>query len=121
MFCEVVAKERVNYTLVLVPTMINFLMQFAGSNPHDLTSLELLAYGGSPMAPQLIRKTRELLPNTKLVQAFGLSETGFLTGLQDREYGGRPTSLCLVDGPAQASTCRLWTTQATRSKPPEPR
>ncbi len=84
-FCEVVAKERVNYT-VLVPTMINFLTQFAESNPHDLTSLELLAYGGSPMSPQLIRKTRELLPNTQLVQVYGLSETGFLTGLQDGEH-----------------------------------
>ena len=84
-FCEVVAKERVNYT-VLVPTMINFLTQFAESNPHDLTSLQVLAYGGSPMAPHLIRKTRELLPNTQLVQVYGLSETGFLTGLQDAEH-----------------------------------
>jgi len=84
-FCEIVAKKRVNYT-VLVPTMINFLTQFAESNPHDLTSLEMLAYGGSPMAPQLIRKTRELLPHTQLVQVYGLSETGFLTGLQDGEH-----------------------------------
>ena len=84
-FCQVVAKERVNYT-VLVPTMINFLTQFVEPNPHDLTSLEMLAYGGSPMAPQLIRKTRELLPNTQLVQVYGLSETGFLTGLQDGEH-----------------------------------
>jgi long-chain acyl-CoA synthetase len=84
-FCELVAKERVNYT-VLVPTMINFLVQFAESHSHDLTSLEVLAYGGSPMAPPLIRRTRELLPQTKLVQVYGLSETGFLTGLRDREH-----------------------------------
>jgi len=92
-FCEVVSKERVNYT-VLVPTMINFLIQFAESNPHDLTSLEMLAYGGSPMAPQLIRKTRELLPNTQLVQVYGLSETGFLTGLQDGEHTGDKLMSC---------------------------
>jgi long-chain acyl-CoA synthetase len=84
-FCEAVSKERVNYT-VLVPTMINFLVQFAESNPHDLSSLELLAYGGSPMSPQLIRRTRQLLPHTQLVQVYGLSETGFLTGLQDGEH-----------------------------------
>jgi long-chain acyl-CoA synthetase len=84
-FCKTVAKERVNYT-VLVPTMINVVAQFAESNPHDLTSLELLAYGGSPMAPHTIRRTRELLPNTQLVQVYGLSETGFLTGLQDGEH-----------------------------------
>ena len=62
-FCDAVAKERVNHT-VLVPTMINSVTQFAESNPHDLTSLELLAYGGSPMAPHTIRRTRELLPHT---------------------------------------------------------
>jgi acyl-CoA synthetase (AMP-forming)/AMP-acid ligase II len=84
-FCEVVAKERVTFT-VLVPTMINFLIQFAESNPHDLTSLETLAYGGSPMSPQLVRKIREFLPNAQLVQVYGLSETGFLTGLQDGEH-----------------------------------
>ena len=84
-FCEVVAKKRVNYT-VLVPTMINFLVHFAENHPHDLTSLEMLAYGGSPIAPQLIRRTRELLPQSKLVQVYGLSETGFLTGLQDADH-----------------------------------
>jgi acyl-CoA synthetase (AMP-forming)/AMP-acid ligase II len=84
-FCDVVAKERVSHT-VLVPTMISFLVQFAENHSHDLASLEMLAYGGSPMVPQLIRRTRELLPQTKLVQVYGLSETGFLTGLQDTEH-----------------------------------
>ncbi|MGC9952021.1 MAG: AMP-binding protein [Bryobacteraceae bacterium] len=84
-FCEAVAKERISYT-VLVPTMINLLLQFVENNPCDLSSLEVLAYGGSPMAPELIRRTRRLLPNAKLVQVYGLSETGFLTGLQDNEH-----------------------------------
>ena len=84
-FCEAVVKERISYT-VLVPTMINLLMQFAENNPCDLSSLEVLAYGGSPMAPELIRRTRRLLPKVKLVQVYGLSETGFLTGLQDTEH-----------------------------------
>ena len=84
-FCEAVAKERISYT-VLVPTMINLLLQFVENNPCDLSSLEVLAYGGSPMAPELIRRTRRFLPNAKLVQVYGLSETGFLTGLQDNEH-----------------------------------
>jgi len=84
-FCEAVAKERISST-VLVPTMINLLLQFVENNPSDLSSLEVLAYGGSPMAPELIRRTRRLLPNVKLVQVYGLSETGFLTGLQENEH-----------------------------------
>jgi len=91
-FCEAVEKHRVTST-VLVPTMINLLTQFADARQHDLSTLEVLAYGGSPMAPELIRRTRALLPNVKLVQVYGLSETGYLTGLQDHEHvDGRLTS-----------------------------
>jgi acyl-CoA synthetase (AMP-forming)/AMP-acid ligase II len=35
---------------------------------------------------ELVRRTRRLLRNVKLVQVYGLSETGFLTGLQDHEH-----------------------------------
>jgi long-chain acyl-CoA synthetase len=94
-FCETVERERVTHT-VLVPTMINLLTQFldggkndAGKNDatkYDLSSLQVLAYGGSPMAPELVRRTRQVLPNVKLIQVYGLSETGFLTGLQDQEH-----------------------------------
>jgi len=84
-FCETVQNNRVTNT-VLVPTMINLLTQFPDLNKYDLTSLEELGYGGSPMAPELIHRTRELLPNIKLVQVYGLSETGFLTGLRDQEH-----------------------------------
>ena len=84
-FCEAVEKRRINYT-VLVPTMINLLIQSAESRKYDLSSLEVLAYGGSPMAPELVRVIRERLPKIKLAQVYGLSETGFLTGLQDHEH-----------------------------------
>src|ERR1700759_1748095 len=95
-FCETVELERVSHT-VLVPTMINLLSQFVDVRKYDLSSLKVLAYGGSPMAPELIQHTRELLPHVELVQVYGLTETGFLTGLQDQEHtsdrvlsGGRP-------------------------------
>jgi long-chain acyl-CoA synthetase len=84
-FCETVERERVSHT-VLVPTMINLLTQFSDAKEFNLSSLEVLAFGGSPMATELIHRTRELLPNVKLVQVYGLSETGFLTGLQDDEH-----------------------------------
>jgi long-chain acyl-CoA synthetase len=84
-FCETVEREHVTHT-VLVPTMINLLTQFPESKKYDLSSLQVLAYGGSPMAPELIHRTRELLPKVRLIQVYGLSETGFLTGLQDQEH-----------------------------------
>jgi long-chain acyl-CoA synthetase len=84
-FCDAVAKNRISHA-VLVPTMMNLLTQFADINRYDLSSLVLLAYGGSPIAPETIRRTREILPNTRLVQVYGLSETGYLTGLRDQEH-----------------------------------
>jgi long-chain acyl-CoA synthetase len=84
-FCETVEREHVTHT-VLVPTMINLLTQFVEARKYDLSTLQVLAYGGSPMAPELVRRTRDLLPNVKLIQVYGLSETGFLTGLQDQEH-----------------------------------
>ncbi|MEN3384096.1 MAG: hypothetical protein V7608_4140 [Hyphomicrobiales bacterium] len=92
-FCEVVERERVTHT-VLVPTMINLLSQYAEYKNHDLKSLEQLAYGGSPMAPETIRRTREILPNARLVQGYGLSEAGFLTVLRDHEHAGEKLLSC---------------------------
>jgi len=84
-FCETVQRELVTHT-VLVPTMINILTQFPDLKKYDLTSLKHLGYGGSPMAPELVHRTRQVLPNVKLVQVYGLSEAGFLTGLLDHEH-----------------------------------
>jgi long-chain acyl-CoA synthetase len=84
-FCETVERERVTHT-VLVPAMINLLTQFPDLKKYDLASLKNLGYGGSPMPPELVHRTREILPNRKLVQVYGLSETGYLTALLDHEH-----------------------------------
>jgi acyl-CoA synthetase (AMP-forming)/AMP-acid ligase II len=56
------------------------------------------------MPPELVRWTTQFLPNFKLVQVYVLSETGFLTGLQDHEHNedklmscGRGTDILVVD------------------------
>src|SRR4029077_5182601 len=51
-FCETVARQRVTHT-ALVPTMINLLTQFEDLKAFDLTSLQALAYGGSPVSPRV--------------------------------------------------------------------
>src|SRR5256714_1197580 len=83
-FCETVQRERITHT-VLVPTLINMLTQSPELQNYDLSTLRHLGYGGSPMAPELVHHTRQVLPKVKLVQVYGLSEAGFLTGLKDDE------------------------------------
>jgi len=92
-FCETVERERVSHT-VLVPTMINLLTQFPDARKYDLSSLEQLGYGGSPVSRELIHRVREALPRMKLVQVYGLSETGFLTGLRDHEHTADRLTSC---------------------------
>src|SRR5467141_1652168 len=66
-FCETVQREHVTHT-VLVPTMINLLTQFPELTRYDLGSLKQLGYGGSPMAPEVIHRTRAVFPNVRLIQ-----------------------------------------------------
>jgi fatty-acyl-CoA synthase len=47
---KTVERERINFTL-LVPTMIYVLLDHPSLPKTDLTSLELLLYGASPMSP----------------------------------------------------------------------
>ena len=83
-FCEAVEKERISQT-VLVPAMINMLTDFADATRFDLSSLEVMAYGGSPLPVEVYQRTRQMLPGVKLVQVYGMTETGFLTGLETKE------------------------------------
>ena len=84
-FCTSVQTHGVTHT-VLVPSMINSLCQFQEIAAFNLDSLDVLAYGGSPIAPALVREVRRALPKAKLLQVYGLSEAGFLTGLTDAEH-----------------------------------
>ena len=97
-FCETVQRARVSHT-VLVPTMINLLVQFPDVENYDLSCLEVLAYGGSPMPPELVERIRALVPQVKLVQVYGLSETGFLTGLPDQDHTNDHRLSCGVPCP----------------------
>ena len=103
-FCETVQRERVTCT-VLVPTMINMLTDFPELSRYDLTSLKQLGYGGSPIAAQIIQRTRAVFPNLKLLQVYGLSETGFLTALQDDEH--TPTRLLSCGRPCPGVDVRV--------------
>jgi long-chain acyl-CoA synthetase len=92
-FCTSVQTHGVTHT-VLVPSMINTLCQFQELAAFNLDSLDVLAYGGSPIAPVLVREVRTALPKAKLLQVYGLSEAGFLTGLTDAEHTADRLTSC---------------------------
>ena len=72
---------------VLVPTMINLLLNHPDFDKYDLSSLQTCVYGGSPMPEALIKQAMKKLPTWGFFQVFGMTETGgFATILRWRDH-----------------------------------
>ena len=70
---EAIQANKVTKT-ILVPTMINFLVNFPDLGKYDTSSLDLMLYGASPMpVDRLVAAKNALGP--KLCQAYGMTET----------------------------------------------
>jgi long-chain acyl-CoA synthetase len=69
---EAVAAERPTRAL-LVPTMINMVVNHPALAEHDTSSLEGIGYGASPMPEELLRKAMDAFP-CAWRQAYGMTE-----------------------------------------------
>ena len=81
---EVIEKEKVTKT-ILVPTMINFLVNFPGLANYDTSSIDLMLYGASPMPVDRLIAAKEAL-GPKLCQAYGMTETAPLLTAMKLEW-----------------------------------
>jgi len=61
---------------VLVPTMVNMLMNHPNFEQFDLSSLRTCIYGAAPMPEALILKTMQMLPTWSFYQIYGMTESG---------------------------------------------
>lgn len=84
-FCRTVQENRINKTN-LAPALLNFVLNWPGVRDYDLGSLELMLYGAAPMPEAIMLKAKRLLPNCRLVQAYGSSETFCPVWLQPDEH-----------------------------------
>lgn len=75
-----VARHRVA-TMLLVPTMIQMLVDHPELSEHDLSSLEQLYYGAASTSPALLDRSRKALPGTRFVQGYGMTELAAVTSL----------------------------------------
>lgn len=82
---ETISRERVSL-LLLVPTMLNFLLQQPDLASYDLSSMRHLTYGASPIAPDLLRRAMKVL-NCQFGQGYGLTEASpLLTVLTNEDH-----------------------------------
>ena len=88
---ELIEREKVNMTGG-VPTIAWQLIEHPARKDYDLSSLEAVAYGGAPSAPELVRKIREVfgaLPGN----GWGMTETmATVTSHSSEDYLNRPDS-----------------------------
>lgn len=60
--------------LLLVPTMVNMLVNHPDVEGFDLSVLRCVTYGASPMPESVIKKAMQVLPATQFYQAYGQTE-----------------------------------------------
>jgi acyl-CoA synthetase (AMP-forming)/AMP-acid ligase II len=85
-----IQRHRVTDT-VLIPIMIQLLVDHPQCVEHDLSSLERLVYGGSPIPVAVLDRARKALPQTDFAQLYGqteLSPTATILMPADHEESG---------------------------------
>jgi long-chain acyl-CoA synthetase len=95
---ELIEREKIQ-SAGGVPTIAWQLIEHPARKNYDLSSLESVAYGGAPSAPELVRRLRETFPNSQPGQGWGMTETcATVTSNGAEDYVNRPDSC----GPAAA-------------------
>ena len=61
-------------TVMMVPTMINMVLQLPDLDSHDLSCLRYLTYGASPMPPAVMARAMAVFPQVRFIQGYGMTE-----------------------------------------------
>jgi acyl-CoA synthetase (AMP-forming)/AMP-acid ligase II len=88
-----IQEHRVTSTM-LVPTMIQAVVDHPDRDAYDLTSIETILYGASPITEAVLGRAIAALPHADFVQVYGMTELGTITVLDcdDHRRGDRPGS-----------------------------
>ncbi|HEY2446105.1 MAG TPA: AMP-binding protein, partial [Rhizomicrobium sp.] len=96
---QLIEKEKINLAGG-VPTIAWQLIEHPMRSAYDLSSLESVAYGGAPSAPELVRKVSDAFPKSLPGNGWGMTETSATcTTHSGEDYQNRPDSC----GPAVAA------------------
>jgi long-chain acyl-CoA synthetase len=80
-----IAEHRITNGL-LVPTMLNMMVNHPDVESYDLSSLEAIIYGASPMPEAVVRRAMEVLPGCAFTHAYGQTECAPLVTATGPEY-----------------------------------
>lgn len=86
-----ISEHRITDTL-LVPTMVNALVNHPDIDDHDLSSMDRITYGASPMPEAVIRRAMDVIPDCGFIHAYGQTECAPLSTFNGPEFH-------VLDGP----------------------
>jgi len=101
--CKLIEMHKVEL-LPTSPTFLNLFLISGAYNDYDLSSLKIISYGTEPMPINTLRKLKELFPNIKLLQTYGLIELGVMQSKSEGDdslwvkIGGDGYETRIVDG-----------------------
>ena len=76
-----------------VPTIAWQILEHPNRHKYDLSSLESVAYGGAPSAPELVRQIKSQFKNAAAGNGWGMTETSAtFTHHMGEDYANRPDS-----------------------------
>jgi acyl-CoA synthetase (AMP-forming)/AMP-acid ligase II len=75
--CRVIEQSRATL-LPITPTFINLMLASRCYKNYDLSSVELITYGTEVMPAATLAKLKDIFPNARIKQTYGLSELGVL-------------------------------------------
>ncbi|HEY1530964.1 MAG TPA: long-chain fatty acid--CoA ligase [Galbitalea sp.] len=70
---DAIQKQGVTDVLV-VPTMLQMMVDLPGAADYDLSSMKHIVYGASPISEALLDRAAALFPQATFLQAYGMSE-----------------------------------------------
>jgi len=82
---DTIQAKKVNHVL-LVPTMVTLMLSAKSLETADLSSLENIVYGASPMPEGILMSAMEKMPSVQFIQAYGQSELSPLITILPAEY-----------------------------------
>jgi long-chain acyl-CoA synthetase len=82
---QAIQAYRVTNTL-LVPTMINIVVNFPAVQDYDVASLKTILYGGSPMPGAVIARALQVFPACGFAQGYGMTELSPVATFLDAKY-----------------------------------
>jgi long-chain acyl-CoA synthetase len=111
---ELIERERIT-SVGGVPTIAWQLIEHPLRKNYDLSSLESVAYGGAPSAPELVRLIKETFPKSSPGNGWGMTETSATaTSNSSEDYEHRPDS---CGPPVPVTDLKIMTVEGDRELP----